>query len=176
MGAQQLWYHRGGQLFNPVPVTNNHVEAFGATLHDSVATFGPIALSAWEMFSTGHIDPFYPAGRPDHGHGTYLRAVDHPGNWAQLFVIHWIGQDYSADAGDNNYNSTGYDTTFYQAHRVYTEVGFIRRTVIDHTVTFDAEFRFHNIDNLRSVAFFNTRWEISYRLVLRVPIDVLVRR
>ncbi len=140
------------------------------------ATFGPIALSAWEMFSTGHVDPFYPAGRPDNGHGTYLKASVTPGNWAQLFVIHWIGKDYNADAGDNNYNSTGYDTTFYQPHRVYTEMGFIRRTTIDHTVTFDAEFRFHNIDNLKSVAFFNTRWEISYRLVVRAPIDVLVRR
>ena len=52
----------------------------------------------------------------------------------------------------------------------------IRRTPIEGGVTFDVEFRFHNIDNLKSIAFFNTRWEISYRLVVRAPLDILVRR
>ncbi|HEY4100718.1 MAG TPA: hypothetical protein VGM20_07555 [Gemmatimonadales bacterium] len=172
--GQHLWYHRGGQLFNPVPVTNNHAEALGAEAHDSLGWLGPISLAAWALWSQGHIDPDTPPGRPDHGHGTYLRASINPWNWAEVFAIHWIGQDYNGDDGDNNYNSTGYDPTFYQPHRVYTEIGMIRRTPIEGGVTFDAEFRFHNIDNLKSIAFFNTHWEISYRLVIRAPMDVIL--
>ena len=51
----------------------------------------------------------------------------------------------------------------------------IRRTPIEGGATFDAEVRFHNIDNLKSIAFFNTRWELSYRLVIRAPLDMVVR-
>ena len=79
--AQQLWYHRGGQLFNPTPVTNNYAEGPGITVHDSIAHLGSAYVSAWELWSNGHIDPFYPAGRPDHGHGTYLRAGVSPHQW-----------------------------------------------------------------------------------------------
>ena len=175
LDAQHLWYHRGGQLYNPTPVTNNHVIAVGATLHDSLGTLGHSYVAAWQLWSSGHIDPDYPAGRPDKGHGTYLRAGITPWNWAEVFAIHWIGQDFSGDAGDNNYNSTGFDPSFYQPHRIYTEIGMIRRTPVGDGVTFDAEFRFHNIDNLKSVAFFNTHWEISYRVVIRAPIDIILR-
>ena len=174
--AQHLWYHRGGQLFNPTPVTNNRAGALGVTVHDSLGKLGRTYITASELWSSGHIDPFYPSGRPANGHGTYLRAGITPWDWAEIFAIHWIGQDYSGDAGDNNYSSTGSDPTFYQPHRVYTEIGLIRRTPVGGGVTFDAEWRFHNIDNLKSIAFFDTRWEISYRVVIRAPIDVLVRR
>ena len=174
--AQQLSYHRGGQLFDPTPVTNNHTFAAGVAVHDSLGAFGRSYLSAWELWSSGHIDPAYPAGRPDRGHGTYLRAGVTPGNWAEVYALHWIGQDFSGDDGDNNYNSTGFDPTFYQPHRVYTEIGLIRKTRLRGGVTFDAEFRLHNIDNLKSIAFLNSRWEYSYRLVLRAPIDVILRR
>lgn len=176
LNVQQLSYHRGGQLFDPTPVTNNHTEALGITLHDSLGRFGHSYLSAWELWSNGHIDPAYPAGRPDHGYGTYLRAGITPGNFAEVYALHWIGQDYSGDDGDNNYNSTGFDPTFYQAYRVYTEIGIIRKTPMQGGVTFDAEFRFHNIDNLQSIALLNSRWEYSYRMVIRAPIDVIVRR
>ena len=172
LGAQHLWYHRGGQLYNPVPVTNNHAGGVGITVHDSVAGFGRSYLAAWELWSSGHIDPDYPPGRPDHGHGTYLRAGISPWNWAEVFAIHWIGRDFSGDDGDNNYNSTGYDPAFYQSHRVYTEIGMIRRTRIEGTATMDLEVRFHNIDDRRSISFFNTRWEYSYRLVVRAPVDI----
>jgi hypothetical protein len=174
-GLQHLWYHRGGQLFNPTPVSNNHTEALGLTIHDSLGTLGRSYAAVWELWSAGHIDPAYPAGRPGQGHGTYLRAGITPWNWAEIFVIHWLGRDYNGDDGDNNYNSTGSDPGFYQSRRVYTEIGMIRRTPIEGGVTFDAEFRLHNIDNLKSIAFFNTRWEISYRLVVRAPLDILVR-
>jgi hypothetical protein len=173
--GQHLWYHRGGQLFNPVPVSNNHTEALGAAVHDSLRVLGRISLAAWALWSQGHIDPDYPAGRPDQGHGTYLRAAITPWNWAEVFAIHWIGQDYNGDDGDNNYNSTGSDPSFYMPHRIYTEIGMIRRTPIEGGATFDTEFRLHNIDNLKSIAFFNTHWEISYRLVVRAPIDMILR-
>jgi hypothetical protein len=174
--AQHLWYHRGGQLYNPDPVSNNHTEALGITLHDSLGWLGRSSIGAWQLWSSGHIDPSYPAGRPGKGHGTYLRASITPANFAEIFAIHWIGRDYNGDDGDNNYNSTGFDESYYQSRRVYTEIGFIRRTPIEGGASFDAEFRFHNIDNLQSIAFFNTRWEISYRLVVRVPVDVLIRK
>ncbi len=175
VNAQQLWYHRGGQLYNPTVVTNNHAEAAGLTLHDSLGWLGRTSLSAWELWSQGHIDPDYPPGRPDGGHGTYLRAGITPHNWAEVFVIHWIGENFDADAGDNNYNSTGFDESYYRAHRVYTEIGLMRRTRIAGDVSFDAEFRLHNIDNDRSIALFNTRWEYSYRLVIRAPLDITLR-
>lgn len=175
-GLQHLWYHRGGQLYNPTPVTNNHVVAVGATIHDSLPVVGKAYLSTWQLWSFGHIVPGYPGDRPDRGHGTYMRAGITPWNWGELFAIHWIGQDYNGDDGDNNYNSTGFDESFYQPHRVYTEIGMIRRSPIENGATFDLELRFHNIDNLRSVAFFDTRWELSYRLVVRAPIDIILRR
>ncbi|MGH7593351.1 MAG: hypothetical protein ACRELE_05805, partial [Gemmatimonadales bacterium] len=53
---QHLWYHRGGQLFNPTPVSNNHTEALGATVHDSLGKLGHSYLAAWALWSTGHID------------------------------------------------------------------------------------------------------------------------
>ena len=176
LGAQHLWYHRGGQLYNPTPVTNNHVVAVGATLHDSLGSLGRSAIAVWGLWSYGNITPYLPASLPGRGHGVYVSASVTPWNWAEVFAIHWVGRDFSGDAGDNNYNSTGSDGSFYQSHRVYTEIGMIRKTPIGGGVTFDAEWRFHNIDNLKSIAFFDTRWEISYRLVVRAPIDVIVRR
>lgn len=176
LNLQQLSYHRGGQLFNPTPVTNNHVEAVGTTVHDTLGKLGHSYFAAWHLWSSGHIDPDYPAGRPKTGDGTYLRAGITPWNWAEVFAIHWIGRDFNGDDGDNNYNSTGFDPTFYQSHRVYTEIGFIRKTPIEGGITFDAEFRFHNIDNLQSIALLNTRWEYSYRMVIRAPIDIILRR
>jgi hypothetical protein len=172
---QHLWYHRGGQLYDVGPVTNNHTEALGLTAHDSLGKLGLAYASVWGLWSSGHVNAAYPAGRPALGHGLYLRAGIHPWNWAEVFAIHWIGRDYNGDDGDNNYNSTGFDPSFYRSHRVYTEIGMIRRTPIESGITFDAEVRFHNIDNLKSVAFFNTHWELSYRLVIRAPVDLILR-
>jgi hypothetical protein len=39
----------------------------------------------------------------------------------------------------------------------------------------DAEFRLHRSDNDESQALFNSKWEYSYRLVFRVPLDVAIR-
>ena len=175
--AQHLWSHRGGQLYDAgVPVTNNHVTAAGIRLHDSVRHLGSASLAGFQLWSQGHIDPAYPAGRPEKGHGTYVRLGVSPHNWFEAFGIYWRGRDFSGDAGDNNYNSTGNDPAFYRSQRKYIELGLLRRTTIDRAVTFDAEIRWHRIDNEKSIAFFNTPWELSYRIVLRAPIDVVLRR
>ena len=173
--AQHLWSHRGGQLYDAnAPVTNNRVTAAGAVLHDSVARAGRASLQVAELWSNGHVDPNYPGGRPDRGHGTYVRAAITPWNWAEVFGIAWRGHDFNGDAGDPNYGSTGHDPAFYRSARKYLEVGVLRRTPIEGGATLDAEFRFHRIDDERSIAFFNTKWEISYRVGVRAPVDLVL--
>ena len=175
--GQHLWYHRGGQLFNAnVTTSNNRVTGLGATLHRKLPHLGESSLTGWQLFSNGHIDPNYPADRPALGHGTYLRAGIAPMRRTEIFVLYWIGKDFSGDAGDNNYNSTGHNPAFYRAHRTYTELGIVHRTPVEGGVTLDAEARWHRIDHETSVAFFGTPWEFSYRLVVRAPIDVQLRR
>ncbi len=173
--AQHLWYHRGGQLFDAnAPVTNNRVTAIRAVVHDSLAAVGKASVQVAELWSNGHIDPNYPAGRPDKGHGTYLRAAATPWNAVELFGIVWRGSDFSGDAGDQNYSSTGHDPAFYRSARKYLELGVMRRVPIEGGATLDAEWRFHRIDDEKSIAFFNSKWEISYRIVVRAPIDVVL--
>ncbi|MEI2719067.1 MAG: hypothetical protein V9E87_02820 [Gemmatimonadales bacterium] len=175
--AQHLWSHRGGQLYDAgVPVSNNRVTALGATARHTLPTLGASSLAAWRFWSDGNIDPDYPANRPSKGHGTYLRASVTPRGWVEVFAIHWRGRDFVAAAGDNNYNSTGHDPAFYRSKRKYTELGLLRRTPIGGGVTFDAEARWHRIDDEESIAFFNTPWELSYRFIVRAPIDVRLRR
>ena len=116
------------------------------------------------------VDPANPPTPED------LRASVTPRGWVEVFAIHWRGRNFVAAAGDNNYNSTGHDSAFYRSKRKYTELGLLRRTPIGGGVTFDAEARWHRIDDEESIAFFNTPWELSYRFIGRAPIDVVVRR
>ena len=51
----------------------------------------------------------------------------------------------------------------------------MRRVDIESGVTLDAEFRVHRIDDEKSIAFLGTRWEYSYRLVARAPLDLRLR-
>lgn len=177
LDGQHLWSHRGGQLYTAdVAVSNNHVTGVGVTAHRKLRHIGESSLAVWQMFSSGHIDPTYSPDRPDHGYGTYFRGGITPLRNTELFALHWIGTDYSADAGDNNYNSTGHNPAYYQSHRLYTELGVLHRTPIEGGITLDAEARLHRIDHEDSIAFFGTPWELSYRLIVRVPLDVVVRR
>lgn len=176
VGLQHLWYHRGGQLHDAgVPVSNNRVTALGLRWSDSVPLVRAASLAAWRLRSEGHIDPDYPTDRPGSGRGTYLRAGITPWRDVELFGIWWRGRDFVANAGDNNYNSTGQDPLFYRSARRYTEIGVQRRVTGSGGTQFDAELRFHRIDNEQSEAFFNTPWEISYRVIVRVPVEVGVR-
>jgi hypothetical protein len=169
--------HHGGQLFDAgVPVTNNTALAFGAVVSDSLAWVGRSSLAVYRVGSSGNIDPDPPAGRPRTGRGWYLRAGVTPRGWFELFSISWWGRDFLSQEGDNHYNSVGADPAFYRARRKYWEVGILRRGTIEGPVTLDAELRFHRIDNLKSVALARSRWEYSYRLMVRAPFDVVLVR
>jgi hypothetical protein len=168
--------HHGGQLFSAgVPVTNNTVSAIGARLHSALPALGPSELAAFYLTSKGNIDPNHPTGRPDRGHGVYLRGMVEPVQGLELFFIYWAGRDFHTDEGDPNYNSVGVDDTFYRSRRRYGELGVIRRHKIDGLVDMDAEFRLHRSDNDESQALFDSTWEYSYRLVFRVPLDIAIK-
>jgi hypothetical protein len=169
--------HHGGQLFDAgVPVTNNTNSAIGARLQHRLPGLGRSALAGFYLSSRGHIDPTGPASRPDRGHGTYLRASVEPAGWVEVFGIYWLGRDYHTDEGDPNYNSAGVADSFYRSRRRYFELGVVRRTTIDSRVELDAEFRLHRSDEDESEALFDTKWEYSYRLVVRVPLDFPLHR
>ena len=89
--------------------------------------------------------------------------------------ISWWGRDFLAQEGDNNYNSVGADPAFYRSRRKYWEVGILRRAAIEGDVTLDGELRFHRVDNLKSIALSKSRWEYSYRLVVRAPFEVVLK-
>ena len=168
--------HRGGQLFDAgVPVTNNTATAYGVTVADSLRWTGRASLALHYLRSSGNIDPEAPTGRPDDGHGWYLRAAITPRGWFELFSISWWGRDFLAQEGDNNYNSVGADPSFYRARRKYWELGVLRRATIEGAVTLDAELRFHRIDNYHSIALGKSRWEYSYRLLVRAPFEVVMK-
>ena len=81
----------------------------------------PSSFSVFQLLSHGDIDSL-PSGRPDHGHGTYIRAGITPGNWLELFAIQWWGRDFVSNEGDANYNSQGSDPGSI------TRTGSIRRS------------------------------------------------
>jgi hypothetical protein len=145
--------HHGGQLYSAgEPVANNQALALGGRVQGRLPVVGRSSFSAFQLLSHGDIDSL-PPGRPDHGHGTYLRAAISPGGWLELFAIQWWGRDYISNEGDGNYNSQGSDRTFYHSYRKYQEIGLARRTPIESGLTLDTELRFHRIDDLRSSKF-----------------------
>lgn len=168
--------HHGGQLFDAgVPVTNNTNSAIGARVEHSLPGLGQSSVAAFYLSSKGHIDPSFPAGRPDRGHGTYLRGSIQPAGYVEVFGIYWMGQNFHTDEGDANYNSAGVADTFYRVRRRYVELGVARRTRIDSRVELEAEFRLHRVDDEVSEALFDSKWEYSYRLIVRVPLDFRVK-
>lgn len=168
--------HHGGQLYDVGPVTNNVASGFGAVVSDTVGWLGRSSVALWRFRSSGNVDPDAPPGRPGRGHGWYLRAGVTPKGWFELFSISWWGRDFLANEGDNNYNSVGANPAFYRSRRTYWELGLLRRTRIEGEVTFDGELRFHKIDNLKSIALGHSRWEYSYRLVVRAPFEVVLKQ
>lgn len=168
--------HHGGQLFDAgVPVTDNVASGFGVVLKDSLPVLGTSSIGAYRLRSSGNIDPDAPAGRPLTGHGWYLRAAVAPRGWFELFSISWWGEDFLSQEGDHNYNAVGADPAFYRSRRKYWELGLLRRTRIEGDVTFDGELRLHRIDDLKSIALGKSRWEYSYRLVVRAPFEISLK-
>lgn len=169
--------HHGGQLYSAgVPVTNNRASALGVTLADSVPLVRHASLAVYRLRSAGNIDPDAPADRPRRGRGTLVRAGIEPAAGLELFGLLFRGRDFLAQEGDNNYNSVGRDPGFYRSRRKYLELGLIRRGTLEGGVQLDAEFRLHRIDDEPSIAIRGTSWEYSYRLVVRTPFEILLRR
>ena len=169
--------HHGGQLFDAgVPVTNNTVSAIGARLEHQLPAVGRSSVAAFYLSSRGHIDPAFPDSLPDRGHGTYLRGSIEPAGYVEVFALYWLGRNFHTDEGDANYNSAGVSDTMFRSRRRYFELGVVRRTRIDSRVELDAEFRLHRSDDDVSQALFDSKWEYSYRLVIRVPLDITLRR
>ncbi len=168
--------HHGGQLFSAGQrVVNNQVLALGGQLRARLPLAGQSSFRAFQLLSHGDIDSL-PTGRPDHGHGTYLRVAIRPGGWLELFAIQWWGRDFVSNEGDNNYNSQGANPGFYHSYRKYQEVGVARLTPIESGLTLDTELRFHRIDDLRSIAIGTSPWEYSYRMIVRAPFSMRLGR
>lgn len=175
--AQHLWSHRGGQLFDAgVPVTNNRVTAVGARVEHRVPLVRRGAVQVMLLWSDGFLDPDAPANRPSTGHGTWLRLAAMPWRGVEFFGVSWWGRGFHAAAGDANYGSVGEDPDFYRSERRYTELGALRRVRSRAGTELDLEIRWHKIDHEKSEAFLGTNWELSYRVVARVPITVRLRR
>jgi hypothetical protein len=167
--------HHGGQLYSAgQPVVNNQVLALGGQIHGRLPLVGNSSLRVFQLLSHGDVDSL-PAGRPDHGHGTYIRAGFTPGNWLELFAIQWWGRDFVSNEGDGNYNSQGSNPSFYHPYRKYQEIGLGRRTPIESGLTLDTELRFHRIDDLHSIAIGTSPWEYSYRVMVRAPFSMRLR-
>jgi hypothetical protein len=165
--------HHGGQLYTAgVPVTNNQAAAFGIRVHGRLPVVDSSSLAVYRLVSHGHIDPTPEPGRPDHGHGTYVRGGFSPGGWLEVFTIQWWGRDFLSEEGDNSYNSRGANPEYYKSNRHYQEYGVVKQVAIESGVALDAEFRLHKFDHLRSIALGNSDWEYSYRLVIRAPFEV----
>jgi hypothetical protein len=168
--------HHGGQLYDVGRVSNNVASGFGVVAADSLGWLGRSSLALWRLRSSGNADTSARPNRPGQGHGWYLRAAVTPKGWFELFSISWWGKDFLSNEGDNNYNSVGADPAFYRSKRKYWELGLIRRSHIEGDVTLDGEIRFHRIDNLKSISIGRSRWEYSYRLVVRAPFELVLRR
>jgi hypothetical protein len=165
--------HHGGQLYSAgVPVTNNQAMAIGARLTGSLPLLDVSSLGVYSIASHGTIDPTPPPNRPNQGRGTYVRGSISPRGWVELFTIQWWGRDFLSEEGDNSYNSRGVNPEYYKSRRRYQEYGVARRVVIESGVTLDAELRFHQFDDIRSIALGHSEWEYSYHLVLRAPFEV----
>lgn len=174
--AQGHGLHHGGQLYSAGErVVNNEVLALGGQVHGVLPFLGRSSVRVFQLMSHGDVDSL-PTGRPDHGYGTYIRAAITPGNWLELFAIQWWGRDFISNEGDANYNSQGSSPGFYHSYRKYQEIGLARRTPIESGLTLDTEFRFHRIDDLRSIAIGTSPWEYSYRLIVRAPFSMRLGR
>ncbi len=164
--AQLHGVHHGGQLHDVGPVTNDVAFGPGLRLSRQLPVAGKSSLRVFELFSKGKRD-LYTGGPTIDGHGTWIKGSVEPGGFVELFGIWWRGKNFISTEGDNNYNSTGSDPAFYRADRSYQELGLVKKFTIERGITFDGEARLHRIDG---------KVEYSYRIVVRAPLDIPVRR
>lgn len=170
--------HRGGQLYDAgEPVRNNFANGLGVRLQRSFPVVGEASGWAYRFWSSGNANPAIPDSLAGLGHGTYLRAGITPAGFL-VYGLWWWGTDYLANEGDNNYNSVGKDPAFYRSDRRYVELGVIKRLAPRGAagVSADFEARLHLVDEEGSVALGDSKWEYSYRVIVRAPFDLPVWR
>lgn len=169
--------HHGGQAyFGSERVTNNLVTAAGIRLAHALPVLGASELAVFRVHGHGNIDPAAPDSEPSRGFGIYTRGAVTPWRWTQLFGIYWRARDFLSAEGDRNYSSEGITyARYYRSPRTYIELGVARRVPISHGFALDTELRFHRMDHQTSTdPIFGKTWEYSYRLVARVPVDMML--
>lgn len=175
--AQLHGVHRGGQGYlGAERVTNNVVSAAGLRLAHALPLLGASELAAFRVHGHGNIDPAAPDSEPAHGFGIYTRGAITPWRWTQIFGIYWRARDFVSAEGDRNYSSEGFTyTRYYRSPRSYIELGVARRVPMSHGFALDTELRLHRMDHQPSTdPIFGKTWEYSYRLVARVPVEVVL--
>lgn len=158
--AQFHGYHEGGRIYF-VLVFNNYVPAIGLRLHGPLPILGESSLAVFGVASCDFVGQ-YSTG-PDWGNGLYVRAGVTPWGLCELYGIMWNAQNFFSQEGDPNYNSQGLDSSYYQANRIYEEVG-LKKTIADNKgFLFDAEIKSEWAD---------TTWALSGKLVATLPFNL----
>ena len=167
--GQQLWVHRGGQLFGAgETVANGRTYAIGVVAHDSLRHLGASRFEVWRLASgAGWLDSL-PAGIDAKGSGTLFRASVTPFGGIRWSGVIWEGNGYNGFWGDANYNSIGLKG-HYRKRRFYSEVGMNKVWQGPAGVTFESQVRIHKEDRYDTISLSWFSWEYSYRFIGRVP-------
>jgi hypothetical protein len=162
-------FHNGGQLFYSF-VFNNWVFADGFRWkiprllgETTFALFGVLG---------GHLNGG-DTSQIQWGGGGYLRARVAPGEGFEFFGIGWKGQDFYSQEGDANYmsysdpdsSSVDQPHDFLRSDRTYLEAGVKKMFPMEGGASFEAELRFHWIDEW---------WAYSYRFAVDAPLDIFL--
>jgi hypothetical protein len=153
-------HHEGGRIFF-VHVINNYVPAVGFRLHGSLPVLGESSLAVFGVLSCD-FEGQYITG-PDWGNGFYARAGVTPWGLFELYGIMWNAQNFFSQEGDPNYSSQGLDPNYYQANRMYEELGFKKEITGDKDFLFDAEIKSEWAD---------AAWALSGKMVATVPFNL----
>ncbi len=155
-------YHEGGQLYF-VSIRNNWNYALGFRLKGDLGSLGEGRLAVFGLLSGDLNSGIVSDIR--YGGGGYLKASLNPGSGLELFGIGWRGRDYISQEGDAHYASYSDYQSFYQADRVYFELGAKKEFPIEGGSAFVAELRSHWIEQY---------WAYSYRIAVTAPLDIFL--
>ena len=160
--------HHGGQLYSAgEPVVNNQVLALGGELHGRLPVVGLSSFSAFQLLSHGDIDSI-PRGtaRSRPRHLSPLRP-SRPAGGSSFSRFNGGGGTSCPTRATATTTRRARTPRSITPYRKYQEIGFARRTPIESGLTLDTEFRFHRIDDRRSIAIGSSPWEYSYRMIVR---------
>lgn len=157
---QMYGYHEGGQQFSFTPL-KNWVLALGFRARGALGPVGEGRLAAFGLLSgeleSDNLDDAAWGG------GGYARAGLAFGEGFEFFCIGWKGRDFFAQDGDANYSSFNQGGDYYQADRLYAELGLQKEFSLEEEVSFKAEFRVHFIEQYSAY---------SFRLAAYAPFDI----